>query len=126
MNAAKSIWLFGYYVIAMGLILLFIPHIILDFAGLTPVNPEHRFIYHIVGLIASVVGLYYVHCGKTNQREFFKISVVGRMVFFVGAIVVVLLTSSNPKLAIIGITDLLGAAWTYWALKKDEKNNFLK
>jgi len=117
-KSQQSIVLFSYYVLASGMLLLFFPQLVFQFL-IGPIEQEAIFIYHILGLIACCVGMYYWHCGKTNQIEFFKITRYGRTIFFVGTAIIVWLTHAPKPLMAMGLLDLLGAIWTHWALKQD-------
>lgn len=98
----------------MGLGLLFIPNMILGIFGFEQTNEVW---IRMLGLLGFCAGLLYYYCGKTNQVGFFKISVVERIIFFVGTVGIVIVFQANPMLALIGSVDLAGALWTYFCLK---------
>jgi hypothetical protein len=101
----------------MGLGLLFIPNLILGVLGFTPTNDIW---IHILGLFAFCAGMLYFYCGRTNQTGFFRISVIERIVFFLGIAGIVLFLRVNPLLALIGSVDLFGALWTALTLRNAE------
>jgi len=99
----------------MGLVLLFIPNLIL---GLFGFDPTHDIWIHVLGLFAFCAGMLYFYCGRTNQTGFFRISIIERIVFFFGMVGIVLFLPANPVLALIGSVDLLGAIWTIITMRK--------
>jgi hypothetical protein len=99
---------------SMGLTLLFIPDLILGIFGFDPTNDIW---IHILGLFAFCAGMLYFYCGRTNQTGFFRISVIERIVFFLGMVGIVLFLPANPMLVLIGSVDLFGAVWTGLTLR---------
>jgi hypothetical protein len=72
----------------------------------------------IVGVLAFVLGFYYHRTGVQNNVSFFKLTVPTRIFVFIAFTAFVLLTYISPILIGIGAVDLIGAAWTYYTLKK--------
>ena len=106
---AKSIFYYSFYMMGMGLGLLFIPNLILGVFGFASTNDIW---IRILGLFAFCAGMLYFYCGRTNQTGFFRISVIERIVFFLGMVGIVLFLPANPMLVLIGSVDLFGAIWT--------------
>jgi hypothetical protein len=111
---AKSIFYYSFYMMSMGVSLLFIPNLALGLFGFEPTNDTW---IRILGLLAFCTGMLYFHCGRTNQVEFFRISVIERIVFFLGIVGIVLFLQVSPLLALIGSVDLIGAIWTALSLR---------
>ena len=114
-STAKSVFYYSFYMLGMGLALLLIPNLILGLFGFDPTNDIW---IHILGLFAFCAGMLYFYCGRTNQTGFFRISIIERIVFFVGMVGIVLFLRANPILALIGSVDLFGAIWTAVTLRK--------
>jgi hypothetical protein len=114
-SAAKSIFYYSFYMLGMGLGLLFIPNLILGVFSFETTNDVW---IHILGLFAFCAGMLYFYCGHTNQIGFFRISVFERIVFFLGMVGIVLFLQANPMLALIGSVDLFGAIWTAVTLRR--------
>ena len=112
---AKSVFYYSFYMMGMGLSLLFIPNLILGVFGFEPTNDVW---IRILGLFAFCAGMLYFYCGHTNQTGFFRISVTERIVFFLGMVRIVLFLPANPLLALIGSVDLFGAIWTALTLRR--------
>jgi hypothetical protein len=114
-STAKSVFYYSFYMMGMGLSLLFIPNLILGVFGFEPTNDIW---IHILGLFAFCAGMLYFYCGRTNQTGFFRISVTERIVFFLGMVGIVLFLPANPLLVAIGSVDLFGAIWTALTMRK--------
>lgn len=115
--AAKSVYYFGFYLYAIGLGLIFIPNLFLSTFQL----PETNEVWiRVVGILAFLIGFYYHHMGKANFKSFYMLTVIARSVVFLTFLCFVVLKFASPMLAGFGVVDLLGAAWTYMALKKEK------
>jgi len=114
-STAKSVFYYSFYMMGMGLGLLFIPNLILGIFGFAPTNDIW---IRILGLFAFCAGMLYFYCGRTNQTGFLRISVAERIVFFLGVVGIVLFLRVNPLLIAIGSVDLFGAIWTALTLRK--------
>jgi len=114
-STAGSIFYYSFYMLGMGLGLLFIPNLILGVFGFAPTNDVW---IRILGLFTFCAGMLYFYCGRTNQTGFFHISIIERTVFFLGIVGIVLFLPANPLLVAIGSVDLFGAIWTALSLRK--------
>jgi len=112
---AKSVFYYSFYMLGMGLGLLFIPSLLLGIFGFDTTNDIW---IHVLGLFAFCAGMLYFYCGRTHQTGFFRISIIERIVFFFGMVGIVLFLQANPVLALIGSVDLFGAIWTAVTLRK--------
>jgi len=113
-STAKSVFYYSFYMMGMGLGMLFIPGLILGIFGFDTTNDIW---IHVLGLFAFCAGMLYFYCGRTNQTGFFRISIIERFVFFLGMVGIVLFLQASPMLALIGSVDLFGAFWTAATLR---------
>ena len=82
------------------------------------VQGQTRYIWiRVLGLLAAALSLYYFYSASRNDLHFFRISVVGRLLFFIGMTALALLNLGSMMLIAFGLVDLVGAAWTWWALR---------
>lgn len=81
--------------------------------------PETQEVWiRILGVVVSGLGFYYHRSGVQNNTAFFKLTIPTRIFVFISFVSFVLLGYAAPIMIAIGAVDLLGAAWTYSALKK--------
>ncbi len=111
---APSIIVFGIYLAASGLSFVFIPNAILPLFGF-PATTEVW--VRVVGLLASILGFYFLDSARHDDRHFFRATVFARVVFFTGVTAFALLGWGSPVLIAFGLIDLAGAAWTWLTLR---------
>ncbi|MGO9389285.1 hypothetical protein [Rhodoblastus sp.] len=116
-KAAASIKYFSYYMFGVGLILLFAPNFLLAIFGF----PETEEVWiRVVGLLAFLIGVYYFVAAREGLRVFFLWTVPTRISVFVVFTAFVLLGLVKPMLMLFGVIDLVGATWTYFALRRGD------
>ena len=113
--AAKSVYYFGYYVILVGLTLIAVPNFLLETLQMPTTNEVW---IRIVGVLAFCIGYYYVQSGRVNNNPFFWATVTMRIFVFIAFVLFALLKYVSPMLIVFGAIDLLGAIWTWSALRK--------
>jgi hypothetical protein len=113
-NSARSITVFGIYLAASGLSLVFIPNAILPLLGL-PTTTEVWI--RVVGLLAAILGGYFLYSVRYNDRIFYRATIYARLVFFTGVTAFVLFGLAGPLLIVFGLVDLAGATWTWLSLR---------
>ena len=114
-NAAKSVYYFGFYLLALGLALVFAPNMLLSMFGFESTSEVW---IRVLGAVVFNLGLYYVFTAPTNNETFFKVTVYTRLLILVWFTLFVALGWAKPALLMFGGVDVLGAAWTWSALKK--------
>ena len=116
-QAAKSLFVFGIYLCGLGLILLFVPNLILQLFG---APPTHEVWIRINGMFLLCLSFYYVQTARNELTSFIRWTVWARVavIFYFAAFV--LLVSAPKALLLFGLIDLLAATWTWLVLKKDE------
>jgi hypothetical protein len=113
--AARSVYYFGFYLYLTGLTLIAVPNMFLQALQL----PETNEVWiRVLGVVVFGLGFYYHRTGVQNNTSFFRLTIPTRVFVFCSFTAFVLLGYTAPILAGIGAVDLLGAAWTYFALKK--------
>ncbi|HEY2982267.1 MAG TPA: hypothetical protein VGJ22_13865 [Anaerolineales bacterium] len=115
-KAARSITVFGIYLGFSGLSFIFIPNIFLPLLGF-PATTEVWI--RMVGLLALILGMYFLYSVRYNDRLFFRATIIARLMFFTGVTAFALLGWASPLLIVFGLVDLAGAAWTWLALKAE-------
>ena len=115
MNApAKSVFVFGLYLVVMGLGLLIAPNLTLGPLGFPP---SAEIWPRIVGMLTLCLASYYIAAARTGLAPFFRWTVVVRISVFVVCGTLVLLKIAPAPIALIGAIDLAAALWTAFALR---------
>jgi uncharacterized membrane protein HdeD (DUF308 family) len=113
--AGKSVYYFGIYLLIMGLILIVSPNTLLTMFGL----PETNEVWvHLVGVLVFNIGVLYFYMAPVNNAVFFALTAYLRASIIVWFTLFVLLDWAPPMLVFFGAVDLLGAIWTFTALRK--------
>jgi len=112
---ATSILVFGIYLCLLGAALIVAPNTFLGLLGLAPTTEVW---VRVVGVLAGVVGAYYVQAARYRVVPFFRMTIWGRLLVFVFFALFALLGLAPAALVIFGAIDALGAFWTASALSR--------
>lgn len=112
--AARSIVYFGVYALLTGVVLLVAPNLLLSIFGLGS-TPEVWI--RVLGSVVVALGAYYIVMGRAEAVLFFRATLWGRAWIFVSFLGLVVVGMARPPLVLFGVVDLLGAFWTWRALK---------
>jgi hypothetical protein len=115
-QAAKSLFVFGIYLCALGLILLLIPNRILQVFGAPPTNEVW---IRINGMFVLCLSFYYLQAARHGLTDFIRWTVWTRIAVIFYFTAFVLLISAPRALLLFGLIDLAAALWTWLALKKE-------
>jgi uncharacterized membrane protein HdeD (DUF308 family) len=111
---AKTIAVFGVYLILTGVILISIPNVLL--ASLRTEPAEEPWI-RVLGAVVAILGYYYSTAAKNELTDFFRATVWGRNAILALFLALVLLRLAPPQLIVFGIIDAIGAFWTWTSLR---------
>jgi hypothetical protein len=114
-GAARSVLAFGVYLLGLGLGLLLVPDALLALFGQpAATDPWLR----VVGLVVTVLALYYLSAAKAGIEAFFRWTTWGRPLAG-AALVIMISVGLLPRFtALLAVLDLAGAAWTAVALHR--------
>ncbi len=115
-RAAKSLFVFGIYLCALGALLLLVPNLLLQ---LFRVPPTGEVWIRINGMLVLCLSFYYVQAARNELTSFIRWTVWARVAVIIYFTAFVLLVSAPIALLLFGLIDLLAATWTWFALKKD-------
>ncbi len=115
-RSALSMFVFGIYLLVLGPTLVVAPAFLTGLFGLDA--PQEVWI-RVTGVVAGVLGFYYVFTARREAKDFFWATVWGRPAVIVFFTAFVLLDLAEPVLILFGVPDLLGAAWTFAALRAE-------
>ncbi|HKP76159.1 MAG TPA: hypothetical protein VJT67_11495 [Longimicrobiaceae bacterium] len=115
---ARSIFVFGVYLLALGAILVAVPNLLLGAFGL-PATQEVWI--RVVGMLVLILGCYDVQAARQEWDAFIRMSVPMRLsvIVFFGAFVAAGYVS--PRLLLFGAVDFAAAAWTWLALRSADR-----
>jgi uncharacterized membrane protein len=117
-RAARSLLVFGVYLVALGLFLLVAPNSLITLFGLPATTDVW---IRVVGMLLVLLAYYDIQAARKEATEYFRWSVVARaavLLFFAGFVLANLV---EPILLLFGGVDLAGAVWTHFALRQDRK-----
>ena len=114
-NAARSIYVFGIYLIVIGGILMGSPNTFLAVLGIAPTTEPW---IRVVGMLVMVIGMLDVACARREPTGFFQATVYTRTFALIVFAAFALLGIAPRILVVFGLIDAAGALWTYSALRK--------
>jgi hypothetical protein len=115
-KSALSVRVFSVYLLVLGAGLLVVPNAVLAPLALPPTNEVW---IRVVGVLAVVIGFYYLQASRRDLREFFALTVGGRVIVAVLFVGLALLRFGPPMLFLFAAVDASAALWTYLALRAD-------
>lgn len=116
--ATPSIRYFGIYVVLVGIALIVMPGVVMSLLGIVP--PSEIWI-RVLGVLALVVGYYYLACASGEAIVFYRATVAGRFGFAGLLVVLVTLYAAPIQLLLFGLIDAAGAVWTSRCLRRRER-----
>jgi hypothetical protein len=114
--AARTVHLFGLYLVAVGVALIVIPNVLAGVFGIPPTDEPW---IRMLGLLVLGLAGYYLVAARSELTVFFQASVTGRVLIGAGLIVIVSLWGYWMAV-VFGLTDIAGALWTRAALADNQ------
>ena len=121
MSSKLSMRAFGLYLILVaGFGLMIVPHFVLGMFGLSA--GDNAWI-RMVGMLASIIGAYYLVAATSGAQEIIRWSIPLRV--YAACFMVFLFISGTLPFGILlfAAIDLAGALWTWAALKSELQNS---
>ncbi|OVE78658.1 hypothetical protein BVY01_04830 [bacterium I07] len=115
-NSGKSVFVFGIYLVVLGLGFLICPNFILNIFGI-PETAEPWI--RVMAMLLLFLAYYDVQAARSNFIDFFKWSVSARSSVIVFFLIFVLLDIAPPILILFGVIDLIAALWTAFELRRE-------
>lgn len=119
-RAALSTLCWGIYVIVNGVSMIIDPKGTLELMGFSPAAEMG---IRMAGLLALVLGFYYVQMGRYDFTPFYTWKIMGHTA---GILIMTLLYLQHlvpANIFIICLSDGLAALWTAWGISQDRKKN---
>ena len=118
-NARLSLLIFGIYMVfVVGIGFMFIPLQILKLFGLTAGDDVW---IRFVGMLASIIGFYYIQAARSALVDFVPWTVIGRYYAAAFMVLLVVLGMVGPSLLIFAAIDIAGATWTWLGVRSAKK-----
>jgi hypothetical protein len=114
--AARSIQIFGVYLMMLGATLLLAPNLLLGVFGFAPTDEVW---IRVVGMLAGILGVYYVRAAQAGLTAFFGWTVPVRLSVPVFFAAFVALGMAPAVLLLFAAVDAAAALWTWSALRRD-------
>lgn len=114
-SAARSIHLFGIYMMFAGVSSVLFPDAPLKLVGL-PAARDHWL--QSAAVIIAILGYYYTVAARHEMTPFFRATVIGRVLVLIWNVTLVARGIAPPQLLLLNVLDVLGASWTWSALRK--------
>ncbi|WP_299247413.1 hypothetical protein [uncultured Lacinutrix sp.] len=115
-QSAKSVFIYGIYLVLIGLMLLFVPNLLLNLFGIEPTNEVW---IRFEGILLMATAVYYFIGAKYELILILKTTAFIRFTVIVFFTAFVILELVPARIIIISVIDFLGGAWTYLMLKKE-------
>jgi hypothetical protein len=115
-KSAFSIQAFGIYIIALGLGLVFVPNLLLPLFRI-PATTEVWI--RVLGVVVANIGILYVVAARSNALAVIRATVYGRPAVLAWFVAFVLLGLAPPMLLLFGAVEVVGALWTWLALRSE-------
>jgi hypothetical protein len=113
-RAARSVYIFGWYLIGVGGVLVGSPNTML---ALVRVPAAHEPWIHVLGVAVMGMGLVYLTNARDNHASFLRSTVRTRLFAFGAFVALAVAGIIPPIVAVFGLADAAGAAWTHVALR---------
>ena len=115
-KARFSLFIFGLYMVFIaGGGFMFMPHFLLGIFGL---NAGDDIWIRFVGMLASIVGIYYLLVVHANLEQFFVWTIPIRYYAVAFMVLMVGLGKVGAPILAFAAIDALGATWTWISLKQ--------
>ena len=113
-NSARSVLVFGLYLVVLGIVLLVAPNVLLGMFSL----PDATDVWvRVAGMLVFFLGFYYTQAARKTLTDFFRWTVYVRASVIVFFTIFVVLGFADPPLILFAAIDLLGAIWTGLTLR---------
>ncbi len=118
-KAARSLFIFGIYLIFLSLGFLLLPNYVLKVFGFPETSEPW---IRIMAMLLLFLAYYYIQAARKELRTFFQLTVYARAAVIVFFIAIVVLGLAKPILILFGVVDLAAAIWTGVALRSEQNN----
>jgi hypothetical protein len=119
-SPAKSLFVFGVYLLLLGALLVLVPNQTLALFRIAPTNEVW---IRVVGMLVLVIGTLDTLSALAELRAVMRWSVPLRAAVMLFLLAFVATGLGPPVLILFGLVDLAGACWTAWALRNSTRRD---
>ena len=105
-----SIYAQAVYMLLAGPLLVLAPNTLMTLVG---IPPSSEFWPRVLGLLVSVVALFYLAIAREGYTKLMRLTVLERLIFCAGLVVFVLLDIAPTVLLLFAAVETALAVWTY-------------
>jgi hypothetical protein len=116
-KAARSLFVFGIYLIVIGLGFLIIPNVVLRLFGFAETSEPW---IRVMAMLLLLLAYYYIQAARNEMTGFFRYTVHARASVIVFFAAFVLLGLARPMLLLFAVVDLAAAIWTWTSLRSEQ------
>lgn len=113
-HAARSVFVFGLYLIGTAGILITVPNVLLGLLGMAPATEPW---IRVLGVVVGALGAYYIVAARTELGPFFRATVWVRALVLLAFSGLAAIGWAPVTLIVFGVIDALGGFWTWTALR---------
>ena len=117
-KAGLSLFVFGFYLIIVGFGFMIAPHWNLRLFGLSAGDDVW---IRLVGMLASMIGAYYLLAVRARLEVFFQWTVPGRYYAAGFMALMFVLSKVGPAIVLFAAIDAAAATWTWMALRSNTR-----
>jgi hypothetical protein len=110
---ARTVFVFGIYLLVLGALLILAPNFLL---GLFHIAPTAEVWIRVTGMLVLFLGAYYVLAALAELQAFMRWTIALRASVLLFFLAFVLSGLAPAVLILFGLVDLAGASWTAWAI----------
>ncbi|MBM3907108.1 MAG: hypothetical protein FJ363_03405 [Gemmatimonadetes bacterium] len=117
-KSARSVLVFGWYLVGLGVMLVALPNVILGMFFLPLTNEVWL---RVVGMLVLCLAYYYINAARAGLRPMLEWTVHVRATVIVWFAAFVVLGFAEWPLILFGVVDVAGALWTRAALRAEAR-----
>ena len=113
-QAGRSLFIFGFYPLIMGVLFITVPGLLVSLLGLPPL------VYGwaaVLGLMALSIGTYHIANGARYVLPYIETTIYARAAFALGLVLLIVTGQLPPIVLGLAAIDAIGAFWTWRRLQ---------
>jgi hypothetical protein len=119
-KAARSLFVFGIYLIVIGLGFLIIPNTVLPIFGFPDTSEPW---IRVMAMLLLFLAYYYIQASRNEMTVFIRYTVYVRASVILFFVAFVLLGLAKPMLLLFAVVDLIAALWTWASLRPSQASS---